>query len=159
MSQTRILVTGANGHLGNNIVRHLTRTNPFVTAGMRAGADPRALAGLNVPELNLTYTSPSVLAAQLTGYAVVVHTAAVFKRWAREPEQEIVQTNLRLTENVLEAAHRAGVQTVVYVSSIAALDDTHLPLDGTTWNPRRDRAYPYSKALSEQRAHATASGW
>lgn len=60
--------------------------------------------------------------------------AAVFKHWAKDPKSEIINANLRMTENILEVAAEQGVKRVINVSSIAALDRQVVPLNETTWN-------------------------
>lgn len=145
-----VLITGANGHLGNNTVRFFLNKGIQVIAGVRKDADVSMLRGLHAKISYLDYHSESQLTRAFENVDIVVHTAAVFKRWAKDPTGSIVGENVLISKNVVTAAANARVKKLIYVSSIAALDDTKLPMDGTTWNTVKDRPYPYSKALSEK---------
>jgi dihydroflavonol-4-reductase len=152
------LVTGANGHLGNNVVRYLLAQGEEVVAGVRNLNNTKPFAGLDCELKRTDLLDPHSLDLALEGVDVLYQVAAVFKRWAKDPQREIIEANLRSTENVLRAAARAGVRKVVYVSSLVALDERQLPLDGTTWNPiGPEGPYPYSKAQAEKLAHQLAA--
>ncbi|AFD05737.1 NAD-dependent epimerase/dehydratase family protein [Solitalea canadensis] len=148
----KILVTGANGHLGNNIVRYLLNENIQVFSGVRAGADVSMLTTLSTEIVTLDYKSVKQLSEIFSQGDVVIHTAAVFKRWARNAQKEIIDQNVNLSENIVNAAADAGIKKLIYISSLAALDDTQQPMDETSWNQLKQRPYSYSKSLSEQKA-------
>jgi len=87
------------------------------------------------------------------GCAQVYHVAALYKLWLRH-EQEIYETNVTGTENVLKAARESGVEKVIYTSSVATLG---LPGDGTAGNEETPVSladmvgdYKRSKFLAEQ---------
>jgi len=82
--------------------------------------------------------------------------AAVFRHWARDPQAEIIEPNVRGTRLLLEAAAEAGVRRIVYVSSVAAVGHNGQPLDETCWNTELENAYYRSKILSEQVAWEVA---
>ncbi len=151
-----VLVTGANGHLGNNTVRFFLNKNIQVLAGVRKDADVSILKGLQTKISYLDYHSESQLTRAFENVDIVVHTAAVFKRWAKDPTWNIIGENVQISKNVVNAAANARVKKLIYISSIAALDDKKLPMDGTTWNTLENRPYPYSKAQSEKIALQTA---
>ena len=56
----------------------------------------------------------------LAGMRCLLHVAADYRLWARDPE-EIVRNNLDGTGAVMRAALAAGVERVVYTSSVATL--------------------------------------
>lgn len=148
----KILVTGANGHLGNNIVRYLLKENIQVLSGVRADADVSMLNTLSTEIVTLDYKSVKQLSGAFSKVDVVIHTAAVFKRWARNVQKDIIDQNVNLSVNIVNAAADAGIKKLIYISSLAALDDTQQPMDETCWNQLKQRPYPYSKSLSEQKA-------
>jgi dihydroflavonol-4-reductase len=90
------------------------------------------------------------------GVQVVFHVAAVSDYW-RAGMQRLYQVNVQGTRNVLRAAKAAGVERVVYTSSVAALgqpayrqaaDESFAP------NLRPEEFhYGYSKWLAEQAVH------
>ncbi|QHF44391.1 nucleoside-diphosphate sugar epimerase [Pseudomonas sp. S35] len=146
------LVTGANGHLGNTLVRALLGQGHRVRAGVRDIGNHAPFAGLDCELVYAELLDSSALDKALEGVQVLFQVAAVFKHWARNPEAEIVEPNLVGTRRVLEAASRAGVQRVVYVSSVAAVGHDGTALDETHWNTESENAYYKSKILSEQAA-------
>ena len=145
-------VTGANGHLGNNLVRLLLSKGEIVKAGVRDIKNTEAFAALNCELVYAEMLDEKAMSAALKGIDVLYHVAAVFKHWAKDPQSEIVQTNLTGTEVVLKAAAKNGVKKIVYVSSVAAVGHNGSLLDENHWNIETRNAYYHSKIISEQKA-------
>ncbi|GAB3487168.1 NAD-dependent epimerase/dehydratase family protein [Marinomonas epiphytica] len=146
------LVTGANGHLGNNLVRELLKKGNTVRAGVRDSKNAVILSGLDCQLVEADMLDQASMEKALIGVDVLYHVAAVFKHWAKDPETEIVQANIRGTEIVLAAAAKAKVKKVVYVSSVAAVGHDGTPLTEDSWNQDRSNPYYRSKIESEKRA-------
>jgi dihydroflavonol-4-reductase len=68
----------------------------------------------------------SSLARAVAGCGLVFHVAADYRLWARDPE-ELYQSNVEGTRSLLEAAQRAGVDRVVYTSTVGCIG---IPKDG-----------------------------
>ncbi|WP_205885954.1 NAD-dependent epimerase/dehydratase family protein [Pseudomonas laurylsulfativorans] len=153
---TLSLVTGANGHLGNTLVRALLAREQQVRAGVRDPQPSAALNGLDCQVVRAELQDPDSLRQALQGVDVLYQVAAVFKHWARNPQAEIVDVNVQGTRNVLRAAAEAGVRRVVYVSSVAAVGHNGQRLDESSWNNDQDNPYYRSKILSERAAWETA---
>jgi dihydroflavonol-4-reductase len=66
----------------------------------------------------------------LDGARFLFHVAADYRLWARDPE-EIVRNNLAGTQAAMQAALTAGVERVVYTSSVATLSLDRIPADET----------------------------
>ena len=111
------LVTGANGHVGNNICRLLVQRGEPVRAMMRATADPAPLHGLDVEIVYGDILDAEAVARAVEGCARVYHTAAGFLMWAKDPEHAIIRPSVDGTRNVMKAAAKAGVEKVLYVST------------------------------------------
>ena len=60
------------------------------------------------------------LAAALKGARFLFHAAADYRLWSRDPD-EIRRNNVEGTRLIMEEALRAGVERVVYTSSVATL--------------------------------------
>ncbi|MBI3526234.1 MAG: NAD-dependent epimerase/dehydratase family protein [Betaproteobacteria bacterium] len=150
--QNTSLVTGANGHLGNNLVRALLAKGDSPVAGIRNPANDIALASLGCSIARIDLLDKPSLVRAMKDVDVVYQVGAVFKHWARNPEQEIYQANLQGTRNALEAAAETGVRRVVYVSSLGALDRSRTPITEKAWNPVRTNIYFRSKTDSEKLA-------
>lgn len=144
------LVTGANGHLGNNLVRVLLSKGEQVRAGVRNLENTRMFEGLDCERVYAEMTDAAAMRSALEGVDVLYHVAAVFKHWSKDPVAEIITPNSLGTETVLKAAHQAGVGRIVYVSSVAAVGHDGSRLDESTWNQEERNAYYHSKIVSEQ---------
>lgn len=150
------MVTGANGHLGNNLVRQLLARGQAVRAGVRDPAGSSVLHGLGCEIVRVELQDIDSLRQSLQGVDVLFQVAAVFKHWAKNPQAEIVEVNVQGTRNILRAAAEAGVRRVVYVSSVAAVGHDGQYLDEKTWNDERRNPYYISKILSERAAWEAA---
>ncbi|MBF8300332.1 MAG: Nucleoside-diphosphate-sugar epimerase [Acidobacteria bacterium] len=150
----KALVTGANGHLGANIVRLLVAQGTSVRGLVRPKADVRGLAGVTVEVVHGDVLEPDSLPAAMDSVEVLYHCAAVYKTWAKDPA-EIVRPSVEGTRNVLGAAAKAGVKRVVFTSSVAAVGAATVPDQGrdeTHWNEDRYNAYYEAKTLGEREA-------
>ena len=147
------LVTGANGHLGNNVVRALLAQGETVRASVRNANNRQPFEGLACEIVEADLMDKDSLLKAMAGVDTLYQVAAVFKHWAIDPQAEIIEPNLRGTRNVLEAAAEQGVRRVVYVSSEGALDERVSPLDETHWKTNyHGNAYFQSKTESERLA-------
>jgi dihydroflavonol-4-reductase len=63
---------------------------------------------------------PESLARAVAGCGVVYHIAADYRLWTRQPEQ-MFQSNVDGTRAMLEAARRAGVDRLVYTSTVGCI--------------------------------------
>ena len=154
------LVTGANGFIGAAVVRALLEAGQQVRALVRAGSDRSNLHGVDVEVVEGDITVAETLDAAMMGCRFVFHLAADYRLWVPDPES-MYATNVQGSVNVIEAAARAGVEKLVYTSSVAVLganaDGT--PADETTPVAVEDMIghYKRSKYLAEEavgkRAH------
>lgn len=151
-----ILLTGATGYLGSNIAQELiARKIPFRVL-MRNCAhlpfDPRPAVCEAVTGDLLDRAS---VARALQGVDRVIHTAALVKIWAPEPEL-FRRVNVEALGQLLRLAADAGVERVVYTSSFFALGPSSDP--ETREHGRRDlrasTAYVTSKREALEWLHA-----
>jgi dihydroflavonol-4-reductase len=149
----KTLVTGGTGFVGANVVRALLKRGVEVRALVRPRSDTRNLDSLEVELVAGDLRDRGSLEAALHGCDILYHVAAMYALWARNP-REIYDSNVTGTINILEAAGQAGVQKIVYTSSVATIG---LPKDGTPGTeevplPPEDMVSDYkrSKYLAEQ---------
>ncbi len=116
----RALVTGGTGFIGSSIVRELLRAGYTVRVLVRPRSDTRNLAELNIETVEGDITDVSSLQRAIFGCEVVFHAAALYSFWVRD-SRLIYRVNVGGTENVLSVAKRAGIERIVYTSSVAAL--------------------------------------
>jgi dihydroflavonol-4-reductase len=154
MSQNeKILVTGASGFVGSAVARQLVEAGYTVRALVR-GASPRAhLGGLDIEFREGDLRDRKSVERASTGVRYVFHVAADYRLWARD-RNEIFASNVEGTRNLMEAALTAGVERVIYTSSVATIA---VQADGTAADesrPLREEqgigAYKRSKIAAER---------
>ncbi|WP_419870054.1 NAD-dependent epimerase/dehydratase family protein [Chryseobacterium sp. CT-SW4] len=151
------LVSGANGHLGNNLVRLLLKKDIPVRASVRNINNKKTFEKLSCEWVQADITDKASFVKALQGVETFYAVGASFKLWAKNPEKEIYDVNMNGTRNTIEAAAEAGVKKIVYVSSVAALDYTQLPAkESNGYNPDRRDVYYNSKNDGEQLAFELA---
>jgi len=151
-----VLVTGASGFVGWHVARLLLERGARVRALLRPGSRLRELGAETVTG---DLRDPASLQTAVAGCGVVFHVAADYRLWAPDP-QELYRSNVDGTRNLLDAARRAGVERVVYTSTVGCIGFVPGGLgDETTPVTLEDMtgAYKRSKFLAEQVALRYAS--
>lgn len=154
---TPVLVTGASGFLGWHVARVLIERGFPVRALMRPGSQA---AGIPVEPVAGDLRDPASLVRAVSGCGMLFHVAADYRLWARNP-RELYQSNVEGTRNLFAAARAAGVERVVYTSTVGCIG---IPLgaigDETTPVTLEDMAghYKRSKFQAEQVALEFARG-
>ncbi|MCX6359257.1 MAG: NAD-dependent epimerase/dehydratase family protein [Armatimonadetes bacterium] len=116
----RALVTGATGFVGGHVAAALCRRGHEVRALVRAGSRTEGLAGLGVTLCTGDLLGPASLRAAMQGCDAIFHVAADYRLWAWRP-QDLYDTNVTGTANVMHAALEARVAKVVYTSTVGVL--------------------------------------
>lgn len=148
-----VLVTGASGLVGSAVVRDLQAHGHRVRALLRSGSPRLNLRNLPVETAIGDLREPSSLTAALEGCSGLIHAAADYRLWTRDPS-ELYATNVEGTRTLLRLAAKAGVQKIVYTSSVATLKLTgsETPADETCEATLSDMTgdYQRSKFLAER---------
>src|SRR5262249_60251798 len=113
------LVAGGTGFVGANLVRELLADGARVRVLARRGSDRRALEGCEVDVVEGDLLEPASLRAAVAGATRVYHVAADYRLWAPDI-RAIYRANVDGTRYVLETAAAAGVQRIVYTSTVGA---------------------------------------
>ena len=114
---TLALVTGASGFLGWHVASVLLQRGYRVRALCRPAS---AVRELNVERVTGDLRDKDSLNRAVEGCQVVFHVAADYRLWSRNP-QELYASNVEGTRNVLDAAERAGVERVIYTSTVGCI--------------------------------------
>src|ERR1700751_3630408 len=132
MSGAKILVTGAAGFLGSHLTRQLVARGADVRVLLRPSSNNRAIADLPLEYMTGDLRDAASLDRALAGVQRVFHVAADYRLWSRR-SQDIYDSNVGGTKNLLEAAKRAGVEQFIYTSTVAtiAVDRAELPNEST----------------------------
>lgn len=152
-----VLVTGATGFVGWHVAWRLIEKGHRVRALVRPGSRLRELEA--EPACGDLRDAGS-LARAVAGCELVFHVAADYRLWVRDPA-EMYASNVAGTRNLLEAARRAGVERVVYTSTVGAIGIPAQGLgDEQTPVSLADMVghYKRSKFLAEQAALEAARG-
>ena len=153
MSNEISLVTGGNGHLGNNLIRLLLSENQKIRTTVRNINNTKPFEGLNCEVVQADITDRKSLKRSFKGVTNLYAVAANFSMWAKNPKTEIYDNNMQGTQNVFDIAKECGVKNIVYVSSVASLDFTKLPANvDNGYNKDRRNWYYNSKNDSDKLA-------
>jgi hopanoid-associated sugar epimerase len=152
----RIFVTGVSGFVGSAVVRALARRGRALRGLARAGSARVNLRDFPGELVEGDMRDAAGMARALSGCRQLIHVAADYRLWARDPE-EIVRNNREGTRAVMEAALEAGVARIVYTSSVATIaPDPAGPADET--RPLDEAgaigAYKRSKVVAERLVEA-----
>jgi dihydroflavonol-4-reductase len=146
------LVTGAAGFLGSHVTRQLVARGDAVRVLMRPTSTNRAISDLPLEYVTGDLRDAASLDRAMKGAKRIFHVAADYRLWAKRP-QDIYDSNVGGTKNLLDAAKRAGVEQLIYTSTVAtiAVDRPALPNEST--NAKLEEMighYKRSKWLAEQ---------
>jgi dihydroflavonol-4-reductase len=122
----KTLVTGATGFVGRAVVEALLARGREVRVLARRPGHP-SLQGLDVEAVRGDLTEPASLAAAVRDCSRLFHVAADYRLWVPDPAR-MYGTNVAGTRSLLQAALEAGLERVVYTSTVGALGN---PGDGT----------------------------
>jgi dihydroflavonol-4-reductase len=156
--EPKTLVTGAAGFLGSHLARQLVARGADVRVLLRPSSSNRAIADLPLEYMTGDLRDPASLDRALSGVRRVFHVAADYRLWSKRP-QDIYDSNVGGTKNLLEAARRAGVEQFVYTSTVAtiAVDRAEHPNESTDAKLEEMVGhYKRSKWLAEKEVLAAA---
>jgi dihydroflavonol-4-reductase len=149
-----ILVTGASGFLGAAITNSARAAGYSVRVLVRPTSPRTNIHGEDEVVVGDLRDAPSVAAA-LRGVRHLIHAAADYRLWAPVPD-DIVHNNVEGTRILMQAAKRAGVERIVYTSSVATirLGDSGAADESRFLDPDEAvGAYKKSKVLAERLVH------
>lgn len=163
----KVLVTGANGHVGNNLCRALLERGHQVRASVRSLADPvrRApLESLQSPDgsqkielCELDVRDAARFDEATRGIEISFHVAATYSNCtgSRQADESMLRDSVDGAENALRSAARNGVRKVVLTSSIMALPFRprgQSPATENDWQSDLRLPYARAKTLAERSA-------
>jgi dihydroflavonol-4-reductase len=116
----KVLVTGSTGFIGAAVTRSLLARGIEVRVLIRPTSDLGNLEGLDVEQCPGDLLDPASLRRALSGCRQLYHVAAHYALWAPDP-QVFYDSNVRGTRHLMEAAGEAGIERIVYTSTIGAI--------------------------------------
>lgn len=149
----KVLITGATGFIGAAVARAVLAHGDTVRVLVRSTSQTNNLGGLPVEPVQGDLQSPASLKTALAGCQGLYHVAAHYALWDQDP-QTFYRINVDGTRDLLLAAGKAGVERIVYTSTIGTIG---LPAGGglgdeTMFPPFEQLSgdYKRSKFLAEQ---------
>jgi dihydroflavonol-4-reductase len=151
----QIFVTGSTGFLGAHVTRELARLGARLRLLVRPSSSLANLEGLDAETVTGDLLQPESLRPGIAGCDAVMHLAADYRLWVRDPRQ-MYAANVDGTRELLRIAREERVPRVVYTSSVAtmAFRADGMPVDESTPVSLANMVghYKRSKFLAEEAA-------
>ena len=125
-----ILVTGASGFVGRNVVKALRTRGKEVRCFIRTPSKEKAVAAYHVEMAYGDILTLSALKEAMRGVDTVVHLVAIIREKGKENFDLINRSG---TEIVTQAAKEEGVRHFVHLSAIGAQDNPAYPYLYSKW--------------------------
>lgn len=145
----KILVTGAGGFLGQYIVRDLLKKGYNVRSFSRRQYPQ--LQALGVEHISGDISSLEDVTLALNSVDAIIHTASLVGMWGRY--EDFYKTNVKGTENIVNAAKKLGIKKIVYTStpSVAFGKSSLKGVDESTPYPEYYlNSYAATKSMAEK---------
>ncbi len=113
----KILVTGANGFIGSNLVKRLISEGNEVVGLVRRTSDLSFLKDMPAKLIYGDISDKDSLSKAMNAVDMVFHVAGLAADWG--PYELFERINYHGTQNVAQVASAAGVQKMVYISTVA----------------------------------------
>lgn len=114
----KYVVTGATGHIGNNLVRFLLAQNEKVIVLARRQED-KALAGLDIDIKVGSLFDESFLETNIDAETIVIHAAGVIDITGRNNKQ-VYEVNVEATKKIVDVSLKKQVIKFIYIGSVDA---------------------------------------
>jgi dihydroflavonol-4-reductase len=154
-----VFLTGATGFVGHHVAKALSAEGAELRMLVRKTSNLKNLEGIPGDTIVGDLARPESFASALAGCNAVMHVAADYRLWIRDPDT-MYRANVDGTRDLLRLAREAKVARVVYTSSVATM---HFRTDGIVVNEDTPVSladmvghYKRSKFLAEQQAIAAA---
>jgi dihydroflavonol-4-reductase len=151
----KVFLTGSTGFVGSHVARAYAAQSADLRLLTRSTSSLSAIEGLTAEVVVGDLRNPESLRSAIRGCDALVHVAADYRLWVRDPKQ-MYAANVGGTRELLRIAREENVAKVVYTSSVATMG---FKADGTIVNEDTPVAladmighYKRSKFLAEQEA-------
>lgn len=155
----KVFLTGATGFVGHHVAKALVSEGADLRLLVRKSSSLKNIEGIPGDTVVGDLTRPEGFKSALAGCDAVMHVAADYRLWIRDPDA-MYRANVDGTRDLLRLAREAGVPRVVYTSSVATM---HFRTDGIVINEDTPVMladmvghYKRSKFMAEQQAVAAA---
>lgn len=136
----KILVTGADGLLGSNLVRELLSRGHAIRAFVQPGRQQKTLEGLPIEKFAGNLLNPDEVIKAGEGCEAVIHCAASTAVWPIRSEI-INKVNIDGTKNIIQAVYRNAIQRLIYVGTANSFGFGSKDQPGVEGNPYKSATY------------------
>ncbi len=136
---SKILVTGANGFIGANIVRAALEKKYEIKAFVRKTSNLQSLEGLPIDYAHGDLRDTKSVSRAMDDCNYIIHAGAIYSFlpmwfWAGPNKiKAMYDVNVRATDNLMKVAEEKGIKRVVFTSSESAIG---MPKDGSIGNEK-----------------------
>lgn len=116
----KVFVTGATGFVGSHVARELAAQGAEMRILTRKTSNLANLEGVSGETVVGDLLAPEGLRTAIRGCDAVMHVAADYRLWVRDPEA-MYAANVEGTRTLLNMAREEGVARFVYTSSVATM--------------------------------------
>jgi dihydroflavonol-4-reductase len=116
----KVFITGATGFVGGHVARAYAAEGASMRLLTRSSSNLSGIEGIAAETVVGDLRQPEALRSALSGCDVLVHVAADYRLWVRDPD-EMYAANVYGTRELLKLAREVGVSRVVYTSSVATM--------------------------------------
>lgn len=116
----KVFLTGATGFVGSHVARVYAAAGAELRLLTRSSSNLSAIEGLNAEVVVGDLRDPQRLRSAIQGCEAVVHVAADYRLWVRDPTA-MYAANVDGSRELLRIAREEGVRRVVYTSSVATM--------------------------------------
>ena len=116
----KVFLTGATGFVGSHVARVYADAGAELRLLTRSSSNLTAIKEVKAEVVVGDLRDPESLRSAMTGCEAVVHVAADYRLWVRDPKS-MYAANVDGTRELLRIAREVGVRRVVYTSSVATM--------------------------------------
>lgn len=136
----KILVTGADGLLGSNLVRELLSRGHAIRAFVQPGRQQKTLEGLPIEKFAGNLLNPDEVINSAEGCDAIIHCAASTAVWPIRSEI-INKVNIDGTKNIIQAVYKNNIQRLIYVGTANSFGFGSKSQPGVEGNPYKSATY------------------
>jgi dihydroflavonol-4-reductase len=155
----KVFLTGATGFVGGHVARSYAAAGAELRLLTRATSRMAGIEGMAAEVVVGDLREPEKLRTAMRGCDALVHVAADYRLWVRDPK-EMYAANVDGTRELLRIAREENVAKVVYTSSVATMgfkaDGTIVDESSPVELDEMIGVYKRSKFMGEQEAIAAA---
>jgi dihydroflavonol-4-reductase len=153
----KILVTGADGLLGSNLVRELLSRGHQIRAFVQPGRQQVTLDGLTIEKFAGNLLNAEEVIKSAEGCDAIIHCAASTAVWPIRSEI-INKVNIDGTKNIIQAVYKNKIQRLIYVGTANSFGFGSKEVPGIEGNPYKSATYGLDYMDSKYKAMQVVLG-